>query len=109
MPGLNGTVDRGSTLLQAPDGALSSDRFQFVAVTYDKGSGAAVLYINAVAVVSKNFGNYTPQTSYDINIGRRTGEPIGNGDNYGGLIDELAIYDRALSASEIEGIYTEQK
>ena len=36
-------------------GALSSNIFQHVALTYDKASGNAVLYINGVPVISTNF------------------------------------------------------
>ncbi|HTX21832.1 MAG TPA: LamG domain-containing protein, partial [Candidatus Aquilonibacter sp.] len=89
--------------------AFDTNNFQFVAMTYDKNSGNIFLYINGVAVTSKNYGSFTPQTTYPVNIGRRTGQPVGNGDTYGGLIDELAIYNRALSASEIEAVYAEQK
>ncbi len=100
------TADNRPTSLQSPNGALITAQWQFVALTYDKSSGAAVLYINGVAVDSKNFGRVTPLTSYPINIGRRTGQPIGNGDSFGGLVDKLAIYNRALSAAELRGIYS---
>ena len=88
---------------------ISTSSFQYVAMTYDKNSGTAVLYINGVAAASQNFGSVTPQTTYPVSIGRRTASIGGNGDTFGGLIDELAIYNRALSAAEIEGVYAEQK
>jgi hypothetical protein len=84
---------------------LNTNSFQHVALTYDKSSGNAVLYYNGVAVTNANFGSVTPQTTYPVNIGRRTGQPIGNGDTYGGLMDELSLYNRALSASEIQADY----
>jgi hypothetical protein len=87
------------------DGLLSSNSFQHVALTYDKSSGKAFLYCNGVMVASNNFGNITPQTTYPVNIGRRTGQPIGNGSNYGGLIDELSLYNRALSSNEVAAVY----
>jgi Concanavalin A-like lectin/glucanases superfamily len=82
------------------------NNFQHVALTYDKGSGLAVLYINGVSVASLNLGSFTPQTTYPVNIGRRTGQPIGLNDTFGGLIDELSLYNRALSAAEIQADYT---
>jgi hypothetical protein len=84
---------------------LNTNSFQHVALTYDKSSGNAVLYYNGVAVTNVNFGSITPQTTYPVNIGRRTGLPLGNGDTYGGLMDELSLYNRALSASEIQADY----
>ena len=83
---------------------FNTNNFQHVAVTYDKGSGLAILYLNSTNVASANFGSITPQTTYPANIGRRTGEPIGLNDTYGGLIDELSLYNRALSQAEIQSI-----
>jgi hypothetical protein len=94
-----------ANLLQAPAGLLNTNTFQHVAVTYDKSSGNAFLYYNGGIVASANFGNITPQTTYPVNIGRRTGQPVANGSNYGGLIDELSLYNRALSSNEIIAIY----
>jgi hypothetical protein len=85
--------------------ALDVNNFQHLAVTYDQGSGLAVLYLNGSNVDSANFGNITPQTTYPLNIGRRTGEPADINATYGGMIDELSLYNRALSGSEIAAIY----
>src|ERR1035437_3298617 len=54
---------------------FDTNNFQHVAVTYDKNSGLAFLYLNGTNVASANFGSITPQTTYPVNIGRRTGEP----------------------------------
>ena len=95
--------------IQSASGLLVTNSFQHVALTYDKSSGQAVIYWNGIVVATNNFGSFTPQTTYPVNIGRRTGEPIGNGDNYNGLIDELSLYNRALSAAEIQAIYKGQE
>ena len=92
-------------VIQTAGSILDPNNFQHVAVTYDKSSGSAVLYWNGTVVATNNFGNITPQTTYPVNIGRRTGQQIGLGDTYGGLMDELSLYSRALSASEIQAIY----
>ncbi|MEI6077722.1 MAG: LamG-like jellyroll fold domain-containing protein, partial [Verrucomicrobiota bacterium] len=84
---------------------LSTNNWQHVAVTYDKVSGAALIYLNGAVVASQTFVGLTPQTTYPVNIGRRTGQPIGLNDTYGGSIDELSLFKRALSASEIQAIY----
>jgi hypothetical protein len=42
---------------------------------------------------------------HGLNIGRRTGQPIGFGQTFSGGIDELSFYNRALSANEIFAIY----
>ena len=101
------TADGRTTGLQTVNGTLHSGQWQLVAFTYDKSSGAATLYIDGVAVKSENFGSVRAETTYPINIGRRTGQPIGNGDSFGGLVDQLALFNRALSAAEIIDIYEE--
>ncbi|HTX21011.1 MAG TPA: LamG-like jellyroll fold domain-containing protein [Candidatus Aquilonibacter sp.] len=83
----------------------STNNFQHMAMTYDKNSELGVLYINGTNVASVNIGSFTPQTTYPVNIGQRTGQPNGAGDTFGGVIDELSVYNRALSASEIGAIY----
>jgi hypothetical protein len=90
---------------QTANGMLTTNNFQHVALTYDKSSGNAVIYYNGVPVTNVNFGSITAQTTYPVNIGRRTGQPIGRGDTYGGLLDELSLYNRALSSNEISAIY----
>ncbi|MCE9518805.1 MAG: LamG domain-containing protein [Verrucomicrobia bacterium] len=99
------TADGRVTALQTANGALRSGQWQLVAFTYDKESGSATLYIDGVAVKSDNFGSVRAETTYPINIGRRTGQPIGNGDSFGGLVDELALYNRALTAAELQGVF----
>ena len=84
-------------------GTLSTNEFKHVALTYDKSSGMARLYVNGVEVQNANFGNITPQTTYPLNIGARTFAGWGN--RFSGIIDELSLYRRALSSNEIAAIY----
>jgi uncharacterized delta-60 repeat protein len=87
---------------------LVANQFQHVALTYDRTLGQATLYVNGINVAQANIGNITPQTSYNIYIGKRPNDVPGNwtyGSFFGGLIDEMSLYSRALSASEIQLIY----
>jgi hypothetical protein len=95
--------------MQTTSGVLKTNVFQHVVVTYDKVSGNAILYCNGNILTNKNFGNISVRTTYPayhVNIGRRTGEPIGLNTTYGGLMDELSVYNRALSSAEIAAIYS---
>jgi len=56
-------------------------------------------------VATSNFGSLTAQTACPLNIGRRTGQPYWGNATYGGLIDELSLYSRALTSNEIAAIY----
>ncbi|HEY1663123.1 MAG TPA: LamG-like jellyroll fold domain-containing protein [Verrucomicrobiae bacterium] len=85
------------------NGLVQSNVFQHVALTYNKTSGLATLYLNGVMVTQQNLGNFTPQTSYDLYLGYR---PTPDIENYWvGGIDEMSLYNRALSQSEIQAIY----
>ncbi|HUR44929.1 MAG TPA: lamin tail domain-containing protein [Candidatus Saccharimonadales bacterium] len=83
---------------------LADNVWQHVALTYSKSSGLAALYVNGVQHASANLGSFTPQTSYDFWIGNRVSGPFENF-RYGGGIDELALYNRALTGSELLAIY----
>jgi hypothetical protein len=75
-----------------------------VALTYDKASGVAVIYLNGAAVTNKNLGSFIPQTSYNLYFGKRASGPF-SGSYFNGLMDELSLYNRALSSDEISAIY----
>jgi len=85
-------------------GIIVTNQFQHIAMTYDKASGAAVLYYNGAMVGTNNFGIIVPQTSFDLFLGNR---PSGffAGDYFQGEMDEPSVYNRALSANEIAAIY----
>ena len=81
-------------------GVIIPNSFQHIAMTYDKTSGVGVLYRNGVAVATANLGVVTPQTSFDFFMGTR---PSGffTGIYFQGKIDEIGVYNRALTADEI--------
>jgi hypothetical protein len=72
-------------------------------VTYDKTTGTAVLYRNGVVVQTANLGVFDPQTTYDFYTGVRPAGPYAN--HFNGMIDEPSVYNRALSAADIQAIY----
>ncbi len=103
---LKDTAGNAHTLF-SPNNLINTNTWQHVAGTYNKNTGIAALYINGVAVASTNFGNITPQTTYSLlNIGRRTGQPIGLNQTYHGKMDEISLYNRARTPGEITAVYT---
>ena len=89
-------------------GLIVAGAWQHIALTYDKASGVAALYVNGLAVGQTNFGSFTPQTSFtNLLIGARTtfGSVANPPDRMAGEMDEMSLYNRALSASEIQAIY----
>ena len=100
-------VDTGAGLhiIQSAAGLVVSGRLQHLAVTYDKGSGMARLFLNGAIVAEQNLGTFTPLTYTDLQIGYRLpGAPFGE-HSMNGLIDEATLYGRALDPSEILAIY----
>lgn len=81
------------------DTGMSEDGWMHVAVTYD---GTTVrVYINGVERANRVYSNGIDTASSDFNIGRSAA--LG-GASYNGRIDELSVYDRALSREEVAAI-----
>jgi Concanavalin A-like lectin/glucanases superfamily len=113
QPDENGVL-RASLLGGAGNGSMLSNQgvlvpgvFQHIAFTYDKASGAGVLYVNGIAVAQNQFSpRMAARTKGDLWISWRDPRP-GNwstGRAFSGLMDDVALYNRALSATEIQGI-----
>lgn len=95
----------GDHQLSSTTGLISTNAFQHVALTYDKLSGQAKLYINGSAVAATNLGTFTPQTSSDAFLGIRPAGPFA-GIWYGGMMDEVTLYNRALTDGEVVTLAT---
>src|SRR6185436_19171609 len=79
--------------------SVSDTNFHHLAVT--KSGTTVVFYVDGTAYPAPPYGTtYTFSTS--ATIGAR-GDNFGNG--FYGSIDELAVYNRALAANEIQAIY----
>ncbi len=88
-------------VLQSPGGIVIPNEWQHVAMTYDPASGIAAIYRNGSIVAGPaNLGSFTPRTNADLYLGLRASP----GYRYSGLMDEVEIFDRALSAEEIQAI-----
>jgi hypothetical protein len=97
-------VSTASHIIFSAAGVLTTGVFQHVAMTYCETDGVAVLYLNGAVVAQQNLGVFTPQTSSDLYLGYRpAGAPVGA--SFVGAVDEVTLYNRALSAAEIQGIY----
>ena len=85
----------------ASAGLIVTGVWQHVAYTYDQS--AMKLYLNGLPVATNVVGAKTIATSSStLRLGAVEGNPCCY---FNGLIDEASVYNRALSASEIAGIY----
>jgi len=87
----------------SPEGAITTDVWQHVAMTYDHAGDRLVhLYINGAEVTydaqSMGGGSLASDASSDVNIGRRS---VSADRHFEGQIDGARIYDRALTAQEV--------
>ena len=95
----NGTAHSLST----PSGLVSTGVWQHVALTYNRTGGVARLFLNGTSVVQQVVGTFRPETRTDLNLGRRV--LGGNAYRYRGGLDELSLYNRALTEAELNAIY----
>jgi hypothetical protein len=94
----------GDHVITSAGNVIQAGKYQHVALTYNQASGSAALYMNGVSVAQANLGVFTPQTSADLYLGYR---PHGGaaGTRFAGQMDEISIYNRALSANEVATLY----
>jgi len=95
-------------VVESNPGLIKTGEWQHVAATYDQVSGEARLYLNGEVVGATNLGVFLPATTFqNVLIGRRPlTSPDGSaGANFVGKIDEVDVWNRALSTNEIRAIY----
>jgi hypothetical protein len=94
--------DQLETLI-IPD-EIETSRFYYIVLTYD--GVTFKLYLDGVLKDSVSFHGNILDTAYPLFIGKRSGWGVdGRGDLLDGIVDEVEIYNRALSNSEIWAIF----
>lgn len=103
---IGGTVNRvlPSTSL------IPTNSFTFVAASYDSTTGTIKMYINGVLENSAQTSGLIDSMTKPFQIGGYFDPSLGvfyatPGYGYTGLIDELQVFNRALTATEVQGIY----
>ena len=96
----------GSGTLQSSPGAVEPRQWFHIAVTYAyDGAGpstALEVYVNGELDVVGTAGEPSVPTDTTLLLGHRAG--ASGGEHYGGLLDDLRIYDRVLSEAEIKAL-----
>lgn len=95
----SGTAHRITTA----GGAITPTQFNHVVLTYDKAAGWARLYCNGAVAAETNLGSFTPETRSDVYLGRRPSG--GTGSSYRGILDEVSLYNRALTSVEVQSLF----
>lgn len=81
--------------------SIASLAWTHVALTYDRMSSQARIYANAVLVAATTVGTNLLTTASDFYLGQAPGST----GFYPGLLDEIALYARPLSQSDIQAIF----
>src|SRR6266702_2729427 len=92
-------------VVQTAEGLIALDVFQHFALTYDKTSGIARVFLNGSGILQVSLGTFTPKTGSDLYIGYRLPTVPFGGNAFSGQIDELSLYSRALGSNEVRTIY----
>jgi subtilisin-like proprotein convertase family protein len=108
--GLHGVIRTSSGALEVDAGTpgITVDQWCHVAFTVNAITRTGILYCNGIEVASASTpGPIDPLSLENVNIGYRdqNSSEIGAGDRFLGDLDEVSIYNRPLSASEIKAIY----
>jgi len=81
---------------------LTKDQYYFVVVTYDGQS--MNIYVNDVLDATTEFSGAILKTDIDLTIGRVL--PTNTCCNYNGILDDIRIYNYAISSEERENLYS---
>jgi hypothetical protein len=82
---------------------LEKDRYYHVATIYDGADFE--IYINGELDAHTSFSGKILQTDIDLTIGQML--PLNNSYNFKGVLDDIRIYDYALSPQQIMNLYNE--
>ena len=83
-------------------GSIPLNAWTHVAMTFDSSNGQYALYVNGKSVASTTNTGALFNSSHNVQIGR---EDSYIGRLFDGLIDEVEVYSRALSATDLLAIY----
>jgi len=94
----------GSSTPEIETGFITDDDWHFVACTFDSSSGEISIFIDGELshIESGYIGKVIQNTANNLGIG-------GQGNAFNGILDELRLYNRALSESELKNIYNATK
>jgi hypothetical protein len=97
------TLRGGESYLSLRGGNVPVGEWSHVACTYDAPSGQWRLYVDGVQVRSDDLEDNNPLLPNTEDL--RIGAIYSDAHYFDGLIDEVVLYDRALSPQEIQDLY----
>ncbi|NGO00445.1 hypothetical protein G5S52_23420, partial [Grimontia sp. S25] len=92
----------GRTYKETYDSGLSTESWSHLALSYDPSTRKAVVYINGQAVHTYSYITFNEASSRALMLGARNGEQ-GADSFINGQVDDVQVWSRALSGSEVQG------
>lgn len=99
--GINASAVNGTDVCEAADNSISLNRWQHVTIVYNNG---CTFYVNGQAK-SNNYqisGSINATPTVPFTIGSRSSDTARV---FNGSIDEVRVYNRALSGAEVKSLY----
>ena len=90
-----------NNLLTLPAGTFTFNQWSHVVITYDNATLA--VYVDNSLINSVSLANKSLTSTATFNLGRDVGAPVGK--YFNGQIDEFAIFNKALNATERAALY----
>jgi hypothetical protein len=87
-------------VVQSAPYAITNSVWQHVALTFNRASGQTTVYVNGAPVAQTNLGTFTPMTQVPVTLGYSSSRIY----PYGPIMDEISVYNRALTLAEIQSI-----
>lgn len=95
-----GDGDPGWPALNGP--SVDVGAWQHLAISFDAATGTKKIYFNGTEFASATDQGYVPNDLRELHIGG--GGDLGLDFRFDGLIDDVGLWDRALSETEIQGV-----
>lgn len=95
----NELFDGASATTGTGPGALNANEWNHIATTYDSATTMVEIYLDGELRASGLAGTPSTPTETMLLVGHRSG--AADAEHYGGLLDDLRIYDHVLSQAEI--------
>lgn len=99
----NELFDGGSATLGTGPGAVQADEWCQAAYTYDSATAAVEIYLDGELKVAGTAEKPSVPTATTLLLGHRAGASAG--EHYGGLLDDVQIYDEVLTADQVMRLY----
>jgi hypothetical protein len=96
----NGTVGNGAATAA---GAIVPNAWNHLAVTIDRSTGAAAIWVNGINATSDG----TIRTDFATSANTDFGQMTNGGSRLNGRLDQVRIYNRVLTAAEVSQLASE--